>query len=94
MGINLTKALEKVDTKTQMEATMISLGVFLVGIIVGGFYIAFFVNMPVFPRVLAIINAIAGVVLISSFFTTSFQQYKSFLSAQEFAFSINKGGKK
>lgn len=92
--MNIFKPLEKVDTKTQMEATMISLGVFLCGIIIGGIYIAFFVKMPLFPRILALVNALAGIVLILSFFTTALQQYRAFMSAQDFVFStMGEGGK-
>jgi len=68
------------------------LGVFLIGIVFGGVYIGFFVDMPLLPRIMAIINSLAGIVLITSFFTTAYQQYKSFLSAQDFAFSIGNGG--
>lgn len=79
----LTKGLEKVDTGIQMEASMVAMGVMMIGVLVGGVYATFFTDMNLFVKILAGLNALAGVVLLSSFFATSYHQYKSYKEAVE-----------
>jgi len=77
----LTKGLDKVDTGIQMEASMVAMGVMLIGVLIGGIYATFFTGIALGLKILAGINSLAGVVLLSSFFATSYHQYKSYKEA-------------
>lgn len=87
----MAKLMAKLDTRTQMEASMMSLIVILLGVIVMTFYTIFFTDLGIFPKVMVGINGIAGFVFLSSYLVTSFQQYQSYLLAQNIQFDL--GGK-
>jgi len=88
----LAKLMEKVDMRTQYEASLLSMSFILVGLILSTIYMTFFVTgLQTWYKVTLIINMLAGFVFLSSFLVTTFQQYKSYLKAREFQEEM-KGG--
>ena len=88
----LAKMMEKVDMRTQYEASLLSMAFILVGLLLSTVYMTFFVTgLQTWYKVTLIINMIAGFVFLSSFLVTTFQQYKSYLKAREFQEEM-KGG--
>lgn len=79
----ISKMMSGLSTQYQMEASMISLVIILIGMTLIACYSIFFLNLNMFMRIMIGINSVAGFVFLSSFFITQFQQYKSFMSALE-----------
>jgi len=89
----LAKIMEKVDIRTQYEASLLSMSFILVGLFISAFYMMFFVSgLQGWYKVVSIINLIAGFIFLSSFLVTTFQQYKSYLRVKEFQEKEMKGG--
>ena len=90
----LAKMMEKVDIRTQYEASLLSMSFILVGLFLSTIYMIFFVTgLEGWYKVTLIINLIAGFIFLSSFLITTFQQYKSYMRAKEFQEEM-KGGLK
>lgn len=88
----MAKMMQKIDMRTQYEASMLSMTFILFGLFISVFYMVFFVaGLPNWYKVTLILNLIAGFVFLSSFLVTTFQQYKSYLKAKEFQEEL-KGG--
>ena len=88
----LARMMEKVDMRTQYEASLLSMAFILVGLMLSTVYMTFFVTgLQTWYKVTLIINMLAGFVFLSSFLVTTFQQYKSYLKAREFQEEM-KGG--
>jgi len=87
----LAKAMAKVDLRTQYEASLMSLTLLLIGLIVTGIYLGIWGSMPLWYKIVLIVNVGAGFLFMSSFLVTTFQQYKAYLEAQSFQESL-KGG--
>ena len=79
----ISKMMSGLSTQYQMEASMISLVIILIGMTLIACYSIFFLNLNMFMRIMIGINSVAGFVFLSSFFITQYQQYKSFMSALE-----------
>ena len=80
----LAEFMGKVDMRTQLEASMLSMSFILAGMIVSGFYLSIYISFPLWYKITLIINILAGIVFISSFIITTFQQYQSYLGAIQF----------
>jgi len=89
----LAKLMEKVDIRTQYEASMLSMSFILAGLFISAIYMLIYVQLVNWYKVVLIINLIAGFIFLSSFLITTFQQYKSYLRAKEFQEEV-KGGLK
>ena len=76
-------AMSKVDQRTQFEASMMSMFLILCGLVLSGFYILFYVSVPLWYKITIVINVLAGIVFLSSFLVTTFQQYQSYMQAKE-----------
>lgn len=81
----LANAMAKVDFRTQLEATMMSLAFILIGLIVSAIYLIFYVSgLALWYKIFLAINAFAGFIFISSFLITTYQQYKTYMETIEF----------
>lgn len=78
------RAMARVDMRTQLEASMVSMTLILIGLILTTVYILFFVAFPLWYKITVVINLLAGFGFITSNLVTTFQQYQSYLSAVEF----------
>lgn len=75
----LAKGMMKVSMRTQMEASLLSMTFILVGMIIMALYIVIFAEFTRFFKIMTVINMLAGVVFLSSYLITTFQQYKNHL---------------
>ncbi len=87
----LAKMMEKVDLRTQYEASMMSLTFILLGLITSVIYMFIYVDLVLWYKIVLIINLFAGMIFLSSSLITNFQQYKSYLKAVKFQENL-KGG--
>ncbi len=87
----LAKMMEKVDLRTQYEASMMSLTLILCGLIISVIYMFVYVELVLWYKIVLIINLFAGMIFLSSSLVTNFQQYKSYLKAVKFQENL-KGG--
>jgi hypothetical protein len=76
------KAMGKLSTQYQMEASMISIIIILLGLIIMAIYMMF-LDITGFMKIMIVINAVAGFIFLSSFLATQYQQYQSFIMAQK-----------
>ena|SRR3990167_5522646 len=101
----LAQAMSKVSMQVQLEASMMSSALIFIGMILTIIYFSFFINFALWYKITIVVNMIAGMIFMSSNLITTFQQYRSYLEAQEFQKQINninvktsstdmKGGKK
>ena len=87
----LAKAMSKVDIRTQYEASMLSMSLMSVGLIVTITYLVLYFNLQVWYKVILVINGLAGIVFMTSYLTTTYQQYKTYMIALTFQ-KEQKGG--
>lgn len=80
----LGNLMSKVDTKTQMEASMLSMTLMMIGLIITAFYVGIYVEFPLWYKIVLEINFLCGLVFMSSFLIQSFQAYKNILEVMEF----------
>ncbi len=83
--------MSKVDMRTQMEASMLSMTLILFGMMTSVVYFTIFFTFPLWYKIVLVINGLAGVVFLSSFLVTTYQQYISYLSITAFQNKL-KGG--
>ena len=80
----LAKMMEKINLRTQYEATMMSVLFILVGLTISVVYMFIYVQLVLWYKITLIVNLIAAMIFLSSSLITSFQQYKSYLRAMKF----------
>jgi len=83
-GDFLGKAMSKVDLRTQLEASMMSMALILVGLVVSSVYIFFFIDFPLWYRIVLVINMLAGLVFLWSNLVTQYQQYQNYMEVLDF----------
>jgi hypothetical protein len=76
--------MRKIDMRTQLEASMMSMTLILIGMLVSVFYFVVYFDFALWYKIVLVINGLAGFVFLSSFLVTAFQQYQSYLTAIEF----------
>ncbi len=80
----LAKAMTKVDMRTQMEASMLSQFLLVIGLTIMVIYMIFSREMSGFYKFMVIFNLLCGWLLISSYLVTTYQQYVSYADAMGF----------
>ena len=88
----LAKMMAKVDLRTQYEASMLSMSLMSVGLIVTIVYLIIYFDFPIWYKIFLVINGLSGLLFISSYITTTYQQYKMYMNAIKFQKTM-KGGK-
>jgi len=83
-GNVLGNAMAKIDTRTQYEASMLSMAFMMLGLIVTFFYLVIYSGFPTWYKWFLSFNVIAGVVFMSSFLITTFQQYRGYMEVLAF----------
>jgi hypothetical protein len=73
--------MSKVDLRTQLEASMLSMTLLIVGLILSTIYSWFYLNLVLWFKIVISINAFFGVVFMWSFIVTTYQQYLSYMDA-------------
>lgn len=90
-GNILGNMMAKVDMRTQLEASLMSMFLILLGIIASMIYMFLYTNFSLGYKIFLSVNGFAGFIFISSFLITTFQQYQSYMKAVEFQKEL-KGG--
>ena len=75
----LAKAMAKVDLRTQYEASMLSMTFIMVGLVVSVVYFIIYLDFALWYKIILGINGLAGVIFMSSYLITTYQQYKSYM---------------
>ena len=90
----LARAMAKVDQRTQYEASMMSMSLMGVGLVLTMSYLIIYFEFPIWYKVILGINALAGRVFMWSYIVTTFQQYKNYMDVVDFQKQENemKGG--
>jgi len=83
-GDFLGKAMSKVDLRTQLEASMMSMSLMLIGLCATVVYLGFFVPFPLWYKIFLIINLLAGLVFLWSNLVTQYQQYQNYMEVLDF----------
>jgi len=94
-GDYLGRVMSKVDIRTQLEASLMSMSLMMIGLVVTGFYLVMYTDFALWYKIFLVINLLAGLVFFWSNLITQFQQYKNYMNVQEFNKTINeemKGG--
>jgi len=71
-GNFLGNMMSKVDLRTQFEASMMSMTLILIGLAVSTFYMAVYVNFPLWYKITLIINLLAAFVFLTSNLVTTY----------------------
>ena len=80
----LAKAMAKVDMRSQMEASMLSQFLLIVGLTFMMLYMIFTKTTTGLYKFIVIFNLLCGWVLISSYIVTTYQQYTSYMGQMGF----------
>jgi len=88
----LAKSMSKIDLRTQLEASMLSMSLMGIGLIITITYLVIYMNFPLWYKIALAINGLAGVVFMWSFLVTTFQQYQNYMQVVDFQKKQMKGG--
>ena len=76
--------MSKVDLRTQYEASMLSMSLMSIGLIVTIIYFVIYFEFQTWYKVFLVINGLAGVTFMWSFLVTTYQQYRTYMIALNF----------
>lgn len=88
----LAKAMSKIDMRTQFEASMLSMTLMLIGMIITIIYFVIYFDFQTWYKIVLIFNGLAGFLFMSSYLTTTYQQYVSYMEITNFQKELNQGG--
>lgn len=80
----LAKTMSKIDLRTQLEASMMSMSLMMIGLFITALYIGFYASFPIWYKVVLEINFLAGLIFMMSFLITTFQQYQNYMEVAVF----------
>ena len=75
----MAKMMRKVDMRTQMESSMLSMFMIMCSMTLMSVYLLFFGEDSWFYRILILINLGCGFIFLSSFLVTTYHQYINFM---------------
>jgi len=87
-GDHLGNLMSAVPMEVQMQASLMSMSLLMIGFVVLASYIVLFSEFALFFKIMTGINAVCGVVFMWSYLVTIFQQYKAYMETQELLASI------
>src|SRR3972149_4798238 len=70
----LAKAMAKVDLRTQYEASMLSMTLISIGLVVSVVYFLLYFNFQTWYKVVLVVNGLAGILFMWSFIITTYNQ--------------------
>lgn len=74
--------MKKIDDRTQMEASLLSMFFLLIGLLAFGIYFVGFTNFSWIAKIMTGFNTISGFIFLFSYLVTTFQQYQSLMETQ------------
>ena len=75
----MAKMMKKIDMRTQMESSLLSMFMIMVGMILMATYLFFFTEGSAYYKGLILFNLGCAFLFISSFLVTTYQQYVSYM---------------
>jgi len=75
----MAKMMKKIDMRAQLEASMMSISLIMLGMTIMVIYLIIYGEMGWFYKSLIIFNLLCGFIFISSFLITTYHQYLSFM---------------
>lgn len=75
----MAKMMKNVDMRVQMEASMMSMFLIMIGMILMAVYMIFFGEVGLVYKCLILFNLFCAFIFISSFLVTTYQQYISYM---------------
>lgn len=85
----LAMAMKNAEMKTQLESSMLSMALLLIGMLLMGIYSILYLTQGWIFKGLIIFNLLAGFLFMSSYLVTTYQQYTSYLGALEIQKQMN-----
>ncbi len=79
----MAKFMKKIDERTQMEASLLSMFLLLIGLVAFTTYTALFSDWGIWAKSMTIFNGLCGFVFLFSYLVTTFQQYQALRETQE-----------
>lgn len=80
----MAKAMAKIDMRTQLEASLMSMTLILIGIVCSMLYMFIYTDFSIGYKIFLSVNGFAGFIFISSFLVTAFQQYQNYMKITQF----------
>lgn len=90
-GDLLGNAMSKVSLRVQYEASMMSMALMSIGLVITVIYFIIYFDFKVWYKVFLAINGVAGLMFMISSIITTLQQYQSYIQATQFKEDM-KGG--
>ena len=78
---SLARGLGNMSMRTQLESSMMSIFLLLIGLTAMMFYMIFSQQSSILYKIIIIFNLLCGWVLMSSYLATTYMQYVSYMSA-------------
>ena len=85
----LGDAMRKVSPRVQFEASLLSMALILIGLLIISFVTIFGTDVSTFIKIMAGVNGAAAFVFLSSHLITTFQQYQGYLNVMGLLKEIN-----
>ena len=79
----MAKFMKNVDDRTQMEASLMSMFLLLIGLIMFTVYMIAFTEFSWWFKGLTMFNSLCGFIFLFSYLVTTFQQYQALRETQE-----------
>ncbi len=79
----MAKVMKKVDDRTQMEASLLSMSFLLVGMITLSVYLVVWGDFSWWFKGMTIFNTLCGFIFLSSYLVTVYQQYVNYMESME-----------
>ena len=80
----LAKAMSKVDQRTQFEASMMSMALMVIGLILTMVYIIIYGDFVLWFKIVMVINMLCGLLFMISNLITTFQSYQGYMEIKEY----------
>ena len=79
----LATLMSKVDDRTQMEASLLSMSLLLIGMLLFATYMVAFTNFSWWAKGMTVFNTLCGFIFLFSYLITTFQQYQALMETQD-----------
>ncbi len=86
----LAEVMSKVDPRTQYEASMLSMSMLCIGLVLSTVYAWAYLDLQLWFKITLTINSFFGILFMWSFIITTYQQYLAYMDSRALDDLINK----
>ena len=79
----MASLMKRIDDRTQMEASLLSMSFLLIGLLIFAVYFVGFTNANLIAKVMTGFNTLCGFIFLFSYLVTTFNQYQALMETQE-----------